>query len=126
VPPQLCDGSNLIHDICSSSSSSSSSSPTPYHYAMQKVGHLPPGLNEGASDLGQVWVSFQKIPHLVDRLGSAVWVGASFKFSLWVGDSSMGDNSGGRRRWTDRIMSFKARRSRNYSSQCIVVLTSYR
>jgi len=69
---------------------------------MQKVGHLPPGLNEGASDLGQVWVSaiFQKIPHLVDRLGSAVSVGASFKFSLWVGDSSMGDNSGGRRRWT--------------------------
>ena len=26
VPPQLCDGSTLIHDICSSSSSSSSSS----------------------------------------------------------------------------------------------------
>jgi len=31
VPPQLCDGSTLIHDICISSSSSSSSSNTSRH-----------------------------------------------------------------------------------------------
>ena len=51
MPPQLCDGSTVIHDICSSSSSSSSSS---------KMSCYQSG----------VWVSasFQKITHLVGQV----------------------------------------------------------
>jgi len=43
-------------------------SPTPYRYATPKVGHLPPGLNQGASDREGAF-DWRRVTGTLDRAG---------------------------------------------------------